>query len=270
MNAELNIFAYDENMVRTSLDENGEILFVGKDVAKALDYSDCSNTARLFQSVPEEWKGVKPIHTLGGMQEMLTLTEQDCTFLLPRSETKALNFQKWLAGEVLPLSARLAHILWASLPACGRRIYVCSPLAKRLPLPIRKRCLELAVSTHIKTGIDADTLFNTFCTIFYEEEQEGTEQEEQPSDSELLLMRDFFAETCKSAPDFRIRSLVLFKAYGMWYEQKFGMVSCMSHKYFSMLSRKTGLVHRVSTNPYSLFCGMALQADYASASHEQR
>ena len=97
MNAELNIFAYDENMVRTSLDENGEILFVGKDVAKALDYSDCSNPARLFQSVPEEWKGVKPIHTLGGMQEMLTLTEQGLYFFVARSDKpKALHFQKSL------------------------------------------------------------------------------------------------------------------------------------------------------------------------------
>lgn len=36
---------------------------MAKDVAEALGYAKGSNPTRLFQTVPEEWKGVKRIHT---------------------------------------------------------------------------------------------------------------------------------------------------------------------------------------------------------------
>jgi hypothetical protein len=49
---------------------NEEPWVVARDVAEVLGYSEASLPARLFQSVPEEWKGVNPIHTLGGIQEM--------------------------------------------------------------------------------------------------------------------------------------------------------------------------------------------------------
>lgn len=82
---------------------NGEPWFVAKDVASALGYAESSNPARLFQSVPEEWKGVKQIHTLGGEQQILTISEQGLYFFLGRSDKPgALPFQKWLAGEVIP------------------------------------------------------------------------------------------------------------------------------------------------------------------------
>ena len=75
MNA-LQVFENEQFNVRTIVDDNGEILFVAKDIAIALDYSEDSKPSRLFASVPEIWKGVKRIHTLGGEQDMLCLTEQ--------------------------------------------------------------------------------------------------------------------------------------------------------------------------------------------------
>ena len=96
-------FGFGENKVRIFSDANGEPWFVAKDVATALGYAKESNPARLFQSVPEEWRGVNQIHTPGGDQSMLTLSEQGLYFFLGRSDKpKALPFQKWLAGEVLP------------------------------------------------------------------------------------------------------------------------------------------------------------------------
>ena len=59
------------------VEHNGEPWFVAKDIARALDYAEQSNPARLFRSVPEEWKGVKQIHTPGGEQDMLIISEQD-------------------------------------------------------------------------------------------------------------------------------------------------------------------------------------------------
>lgn len=83
-------------------DKNGEPWFVGKDVATALGYTS-TNMTMVFQAVPEEWKGSNRIATLGGEQEMLTISEQGLYFFLGRSDKPAaLPYQKWVAGEVIP------------------------------------------------------------------------------------------------------------------------------------------------------------------------
>ena len=85
--------------VRTTV-HNGEIAFVAKDVAERLGYTWQVN---VIKHVPDEWKGVIPINTLGGVQEMAVLTEQGLYFFLARSDKpRALPFQKWIAGEVMP------------------------------------------------------------------------------------------------------------------------------------------------------------------------
>lgn len=81
---------------------DGEPWFVAKDVAKALGYTS-TNMTQIFQAVPAEWKGSNPIATPGGLQSLLTISEQGLYFFLARSDkATALPFQKWLAGEVLP------------------------------------------------------------------------------------------------------------------------------------------------------------------------
>ena len=96
------VFSGPDFSVRT-IEDNGEIWFVAKDVAKALEYKENSNPSRLVQSVPEMWKGVKRIHTLGGEQELLCLSEQGVYFFLGRSDKKkALPYQMWIAGDVVP------------------------------------------------------------------------------------------------------------------------------------------------------------------------
>lgn len=95
-------FNYNTLSVRT-VEADCQIWFVAKDVAAALEYSEDSNASRLFSSVPDEWKGVKPFHTLGGEQKMLCISEPGLYFFLGRSDKpKALPFQKWVAGEVIP------------------------------------------------------------------------------------------------------------------------------------------------------------------------
>ena len=84
------------------VEQDGELLFVAKDVALALGYAS-TNIKQLIEHVPGEWKGSNRIATPGGEQNLLTLTEQGLYFFLGRSDKrKALPFQKWLAGEVLP------------------------------------------------------------------------------------------------------------------------------------------------------------------------
>ena len=105
---EIEVFSNGEFRVRTSTDADGTVWFVGKDILSALEYSAESNPARLFASVPECWSGVKRIHTRSenGVEqerEMLCLTEQGVYFFLGRSDKpKALPYQMWIAGEVMP------------------------------------------------------------------------------------------------------------------------------------------------------------------------
>lgn len=81
------------------VEHNGEPWFVAKDIARALDYAEQSNPARLFRSVPEEWKGVKQIHTPGGEQDMLIISEQGLYFFLGRSDKEAALITVHLSPE---------------------------------------------------------------------------------------------------------------------------------------------------------------------------
>lgn len=87
------------------LPEGDSFWIVGADVLRALEYAESSITSpnKIFDLVPEEWKGQKPILTPGGTQQMLCLSEQGLYFFLGRSDKpKALPYQKWVAGEVIP------------------------------------------------------------------------------------------------------------------------------------------------------------------------
>ena len=102
MNSNLQVFKKNDFEIRT-IEDDGEIYFVAKDVAQALGYSTDGGMNRIFGHVPNLWKGGKRIATLGGEQEMLCLTEQGLYFFLGRSDKpKALPYQMWIAGEVVP------------------------------------------------------------------------------------------------------------------------------------------------------------------------
>jgi len=96
---EIQVFNFESKEVRTVIIDN-EPWWVAKDVCERLDYVWDSN---LVIKVPEEWRGAKQIRTLGGVQEMICLSEQGLYFFIARSDKpKALKFQKWIAGEVVP------------------------------------------------------------------------------------------------------------------------------------------------------------------------
>lgn len=103
MNNDLPIFSSEKfGSVRVVM-QDGEPWFVAKDVLRTLDYADDYNPSRAMQSVPEEWKGMHRIHTLGGSQEMLIISEPGLYFFLGRSDKpKAVPYQKWVAGDIVP------------------------------------------------------------------------------------------------------------------------------------------------------------------------
>ena len=106
---EVQIFNGNGFNVRT-VEDNGEIWFVAKDIAEALEYKESSidSINKLMAIVPEIWAGRKRflVRSENGVEqerEMLCLTEQGVYFFLGRSDKpKALPYQMWIAGEVMP------------------------------------------------------------------------------------------------------------------------------------------------------------------------
>lgn len=92
-------FVFETGSVRT-IEKDGEVFFVGKDVCKRLGYKD-SNSAMC-----NHCKGVvkhHPLCTAGGTQKVRILSESDvmrliCSSKLPEAE----KFERWVFDEVLP------------------------------------------------------------------------------------------------------------------------------------------------------------------------
>ena len=96
-------FSFESRDIRVVSDDSGEPWFVAKDVLTALEYAIDGGVSKYIKHVPDEWKGGKPISTPSGTQQMAVLAEQGLYFFVARSDKpKALPFQKWLAGEVIP------------------------------------------------------------------------------------------------------------------------------------------------------------------------
>lgn len=89
-----------ENGVRVVMVE-GDPWWIAKDVCESLGYT--WNGICRIEHVPEQWRGVTSVVTPSGNQDMHILSEAGLFFFLNRSDKpKALPFQMWIAGEVLP------------------------------------------------------------------------------------------------------------------------------------------------------------------------
>jgi len=98
---ELNMipFAYDRQEVRTIL-KVGEPWFVAKDVCRILGLE---NVAKALLRIPKCHRGVNPIHTRGGVQQMSIVSEPGLYRLTLRSnKPQAEPFMEWVTAEVLP------------------------------------------------------------------------------------------------------------------------------------------------------------------------
>lgn len=100
---EIQVFDNGEfGSIRALLDENGEPCFVTKDVLGILELD---RTA--LRKLDDDEKGVDLIHTLGGNQEVSTVTESGFYKLVMRSrKPEAKAFQRWVTHEVLPALRR--------------------------------------------------------------------------------------------------------------------------------------------------------------------
>ena len=80
---------------------NNQIMFVGKDVATALGYSNVRDA--LSKHVDSEDKGVAKCDTLGGAQKVTLINESGLYSLILSSKLpQAKAFKRWVTAELLP------------------------------------------------------------------------------------------------------------------------------------------------------------------------
>lgn len=95
----------DFGELRTIKDDYGQPWFVGKDVAKALGFTNTRDAIKTH--VFEEDKGVDLVDTLGGRQKMTVVNESGLYALVFGSQLKdAKKFKHWVTSEVLPTIRR--------------------------------------------------------------------------------------------------------------------------------------------------------------------
>lgn len=98
---ELQIFSSEEFGEIRAITKDNETYFVGKDVAKALGFTNPRDA--IATHVFDEDKGVDTIDTLGGKQSMTVINESGVYALVFGSRLEsAKRFKHWVTSEVLP------------------------------------------------------------------------------------------------------------------------------------------------------------------------
>ncbi len=96
---EMTIFNFKDNEIRTVMIES-EPWWVAKDIADVLEYSD---TQVLTRQLDEDEKGMHPVHTPGGLQNLTIVNESGLySAIINSKKPEAKAFKKWVTSEVLP------------------------------------------------------------------------------------------------------------------------------------------------------------------------
>ena len=102
---ELQVFNSPEFGDIRAVEVDGEPWFMGKDMAKALGYSDTAQAIR--NHVDDEDKGVVEMTTPGGKQNVQIINESGVYSLIFSSKLEsAKKFKRWVTAEVLPAIRR--------------------------------------------------------------------------------------------------------------------------------------------------------------------
>lgn len=95
----LQSFGFEGQTVRV-LDQGGAPWFVAQDVCTCLEIV---NPTRAASSLDEDEKGLHTVNTLGGLQEVLIVSESGLYALIFKSrKPAAVRFRKWVTSVVLP------------------------------------------------------------------------------------------------------------------------------------------------------------------------
>lgn len=97
---DIQVFKNDEFGAVRTIEQDGNVMFCGKDVATALGYS---NPSKALRDHTRGERIVTPLETSGGIQQVQFITEGDLYRLVASSKLpSAQQFESWVFDEVLP------------------------------------------------------------------------------------------------------------------------------------------------------------------------
>lgn len=105
-------FLFEGDTTIRITDQNGDPWFIAADVCRPIGIK---NHRQAIAKLDEDEKGVIISDTLGGPQELLTVSESGLYALVLRSHaamepgTKAHRFRKWVTGELIPSIRKTGH-----------------------------------------------------------------------------------------------------------------------------------------------------------------
>lgn len=95
-------FDFEQHAVRVVSSEDGEPWFVASDVLAALTLD-----RKALERLDDDEKGVNTIHTPGGKQDMVLVSEAGLyTLIFTSRKDEAKRFRRWVMHEVLPAIRR--------------------------------------------------------------------------------------------------------------------------------------------------------------------
>ena len=225
-------FAFEDSLVRSRLDENGEPWFVAKDVALALGYQWAG--IRNVQHIPEEWRLVESVSTSFGEKQTWFLSEQGLYFFVARSDKpRALPFQKWLAGEVLPALRKSGHY---ETPGYRERMeqyrtasFTQPEAARYLRPAMRERLLSNAIQTAKMCGNTdpafVDGLYARYCAMVAGNVQSPADRNASPEtplhrEEQAAMVHRFVKERCTFARGMSKSATRLYVAFREWWQDQ--------------------------------------------------
>ena len=101
MNA-IQILKYNNQSIRQTVSEDGEILFCARDIAQALEYKDARDVVRVLDDEDEPHL-LRCTDSSGRDQEMIFVDEHQLYAILLALKTERTKpFRRWVTHEVLP------------------------------------------------------------------------------------------------------------------------------------------------------------------------
>ena len=217
-------FAFGENLVRSFMDPSNDPWFVAKDVAQALDYQ--WSGIRTIQHVPEEWRLVESVSTSFGEKDTWFLSEPGLYFFLGRSDKpKALPFQKWLAGEVLPALRKTGRYF---IPAQAEKTLLPQVEASRKLRPqLRERILASALQCARIIGAttqeEIDAIYTRYCemiAITPDSKANMLPGRNLAREEQVLRIREFMGVMLYPVFMERIHTSELYEVFSTWWKEQ--------------------------------------------------
>ena len=227
-------FAFDENLVRTIVDEAGNFWFVAKDVCRVLEiefYRDA--TARL----DDDERGSVLVDTLGGKQEMSTISESGLYALVFRSrKPQARAFSKWVRAEVLPSLRKTGSYAMPGAPresmaASNRYAMPDVPEMHAIRPSLRQKLWQDALQTARLDNAGADMAVQWFVQLCRMMVVRPAPIADNTGELDELASRilQFADEECEADVSGRIGASKLYEAFALWWCVRFDDVLPSQH-----------------------------------------